>query len=81
MDGYLMLVLSRKTGERITIGDDTVVLIQSVARGRVRVAIQAPRKTKILRGELSAFGVTNVVARRQRPAPQELRAVAGAIDG
>ncbi len=51
-----MLVLSRKAGEEIHIGTDTVVVIQSVKGNRVRVAIEAPSETKILRGELSVFG-------------------------
>lgn len=51
-----MLILSRKAGEEIHIGSDTVVLIQSVKGNRVRVAIEAPSKTKILRGEISMFG-------------------------
>lgn len=51
-----MLVLSRKAGEEIHIGADTVVVIQSVKGNRVRVAIEAPSETKILRGELSVFG-------------------------
>jgi len=50
-----MLVLSRKAGEEIHIGADTVVVIQSVKGSRVRVAIEAPSETKILRGELSVF--------------------------
>ncbi len=50
-----MLVLSRKAGEEIHIGADTVVVIQSVKGNRVRVAIEAPSQTKILRGELSVF--------------------------
>lgn len=51
-----MLVLSRKAGEEIHIGADTVVVIQSIKGNRVRVAVKAPSETKILRGELSVFG-------------------------
>jgi carbon storage regulator CsrA len=50
-----MLVLSRKVGERICIGDDVTIVVQRVAGGRVALAIEAPRDVKILRGELSPF--------------------------
>jgi len=47
-----MLVLSRNEGECIHIGDDVVVTIVRTAGGRVRVGVQAPRETNIVRGEL-----------------------------
>jgi len=47
-----MLVLSRKTGERIHIGDDVFVEVRRVAGNRVTLAIKAPREVRILRGEL-----------------------------
>ena len=47
-----MLVLSRKSGERIQIGEDITVEIRRVAGSRVTVAIAAPRDVRILRGEL-----------------------------
>ena len=50
-----MLVLSRKTGEKIMIGDDIMIVVQRIASGRVAIAIEAPRDVKILRGELERF--------------------------
>ncbi len=47
-----MLVLSRKTGERIHIGNDIFVEVRRVAGNRVTLAIKAPREVRILRGEL-----------------------------
>jgi len=47
-----MLVLSRRPGESITIGDDVVVTIISVAGGQVRLGISAPRNVQILREEV-----------------------------
>jgi len=47
-----MLVLSRKAGQKIHIGDDIVVEIRRVAGNRVTVALEAPRNVRILRGEL-----------------------------
>ena len=47
-----MLVLSRKVGERIYIGNDIFVEVRRVAGSRVTVAVNAPKKVRILRGEL-----------------------------
>ena len=47
-----MLVLSRKVGEVIQIGDDIVVTVVSVEGNKVRIGIQAPKTAPILRGEL-----------------------------
>jgi len=49
-----MLVLSRKTGERIHIGENIVVEIRRIAGNRVTLALEAPRDVRILRGELQA---------------------------
>ena len=47
-----MLVLSRKVGERIHVGDDIVLEIRRIAGSRVTLALDAPRHVRILRGEL-----------------------------
>ncbi|MCG8448062.1 MAG: carbon storage regulator [Pirellulales bacterium] len=47
-----MLVLSRKVGERIHIGNDVFVEVRRVAGNRVTLAVNAPRSVRILRGEL-----------------------------
>ena len=47
-----MLVLSRKVGERIHIGNDIFLEVRRVAGSRVTVAINAPKSVRILRGEL-----------------------------
>lgn len=46
-----MLVLTRKTTERIRIGDAWVTVMHS-SRGRVKLGIEAPRDTRVVRGEL-----------------------------
>ena len=48
-----MLVLSRKQGEKICIGNGITVIVNRIAGGRVTLAIDAPVDVKILRGELS----------------------------
>ena len=47
-----MLVLSRKVGEKILIGDSISVTIVRVAQGIVRVGVEAPRDMPIVREEI-----------------------------
>lgn len=46
------LVVSRKTGESITIANAVTVTITRIQEGRVRIAIEAPRDIQIARTEL-----------------------------
>jgi len=47
-----MLVLSRKTNEEILIGNDVRITIVSMQGGKVRLGIDAPRDTNVVRTEL-----------------------------
>jgi len=47
-----MLVLSRKEGEKLVIGDNITLVISKIAGNRVTVGIEAPADVKIVRGEL-----------------------------
>lgn len=47
-----MLVLSRKREDRILIGDDIRITIVKIDRNHVRIGIEAPGSTPILREEL-----------------------------
>lgn len=47
-----MLVLSRRAGESIVIGDDVILTILDVRGDVVRVGIEAPRSVKVHRAEL-----------------------------
>jgi carbon storage regulator len=47
-----MLVLTRKTDERINIGPDIQVVVLAVQSSRVRLGLVAPAEMPILRGEL-----------------------------
>jgi carbon storage regulator len=47
-----MLVLTRRIGEEIVIGDNIRVQVVEVQRGRVRLGISAPDRVHILRAEL-----------------------------
>lgn len=48
-----MLVLSRKKNEKIQLGDSIRVTIIKVSGDKVRIGIQAPDDTTVLREELS----------------------------
>ncbi len=47
-----MLVLTRKTEEKIKIGDNIVVSILGVEAGNVKIGIEAPKEITILRMEV-----------------------------
>src|SRR5690242_10688513 len=47
-----MLVLSRKTGERIVIGENIVVTVLSVCGNKVRLGVEAPRELSVYREEI-----------------------------
>jgi carbon storage regulator len=46
-----MLILGRRSGERILVGDDIEIVITSVRKGHVRVGIKAPPEVAINRPE------------------------------
>ena len=48
-----MLLLSRRTGETIKIGDNITVTVLSVKGNQVRIGINAPDDVKIMREELT----------------------------
>ena len=47
-----MLILSRKEGERIRLGDSIVITVVDVSGEKVRVGIKAPPDVLVLREEL-----------------------------
>lgn len=50
-----MLVLSRKIGEKVVIGDGIVVVVKRILGQRVTFGIEAPDTVRIVRGELPRF--------------------------
>lgn len=48
----MMLVLSRKAGERILIGENITVTVVKLTSGGVRLGIEAPAEMPIIREEL-----------------------------
>ena len=47
-----MLVISRKTGEEIQIGDSIKITVVNIERGVVRIGIEAPKEINIIRTEI-----------------------------
>ena len=47
-----MLVLTRRTSEKLVIGDNIVITIVRIDGGQVRVGIEAPREVSVRRAEL-----------------------------
>jgi carbon storage regulator len=47
-----MLVLSRKVGEKILIGDNISVTVVRVAQGIVRIGVEAPQDLPVVREEI-----------------------------
>jgi carbon storage regulator len=48
-----MLVLSRKLGEKIVIGDNIVVTVVKIDRNQVRLGIEAPHDVPVYREEIA----------------------------
>jgi carbon storage regulator len=48
-----VLVLSRKIGERILIGDKITVTVVKVGHGGVRIGVEAPPELSVVREELA----------------------------
>ena len=48
-----MLVLSRKIGERILIGDKITVTVVKIGHGGVRIGVDAPSELAVVREELA----------------------------
>ena len=47
-----MLIITRRPGEKIILGDDVVIEVIEVSGSSVRVGIQAPRSVPVFREEI-----------------------------
>jgi carbon storage regulator CsrA len=65
-----MLVLSRKPGQKLQIGDDITITVLEVHGQVLRLGIEAPRDVRVLRAELQDWHRPEVVsvARKRLPA-------------
>ncbi|WP_102050684.1 carbon storage regulator CsrA [Pygmaiobacter massiliensis] len=67
-----MLILQRKAGESLWIGDQISVSVLSVEDGKVRLAIDAPKEVPILRNELRIAMEANRDAAQESASPLAL---------
>ena len=72
-----MLILQRKPGESLVIGEDVKVSVVSIEGGRVRLAISAPPEVSILRSELVDAKLANQDSAAEEVAPAELLGLLG----
>ena len=57
-----MMVMRRREGEKILIGDDIVIHIEHIGRNKVKIAIDAPRELSIVAEEMKAIREENLAA-------------------
>ena len=57
-----MLVMSRRQGETILIGDDIEIVITHIGRSRVKVGIRAPRQLLVIAREMRLVREENLRA-------------------
>ena len=67
-----MLILQRKRGESLLIGEDISITVVSVDGERVRLAISAPPEVSVLRSELVAATAANQDSAKEESDPKAL---------
>ena len=74
-----MLILRRRAGETLLIGDSVKVTVMDVYEGGVRLAIDAPKSVQILRSELLQAVDANRDAAKEPKRPDELLGLLGSV--
>ena len=74
-----MLILRRRAGETLLIGDNVKVTVMDVYEGGVRLAIDAPKSVQILRSELLQAVDANRDAAKEPKRPDELLGLLGSV--
>jgi len=64
-----MLVLSRKQGEVLKIGQDITVTVLSIQGNTMRIGIEAPSSVRVLRGELQNWSEPKPQTSQRRTRP------------
>lgn len=67
-----MLILQRRPGESLRIGDDVEITVVAIEGGKARLAISAPKDVTILRSELIGARDANLDSVMDQTAPAEL---------
>lgn len=57
-----MLILQRKIGQSIYIGDNIKITVQEISSDKVKISIDAPKDLKIMRDELKLAEINNIEA-------------------
>ena len=57
-----MLIIARRKGQRILIGDDVEVVVTELSKGVVKLGVVAPTSLTILRGETKEIADANRAA-------------------
>jgi len=52
MEGEIMLILTRRVGEALMVGDDTKIVVLGVKGSQIRLGINAPKDVKVHREEI-----------------------------
>ena len=63
-----MLVITRKNGEELHIGENIRVTVIETAKDRVKIGIEAPSNVRIIRSELFDTEKFNIQAAEHKPA-------------
>lgn len=74
-----MLILQRRAGESLVIGENITVSVVSVDGMRVRLAISAPEDVPILRSELITAATANRDSAQEEAVPTELLELLGGV--
>jgi carbon storage regulator len=70
-----VLIITRRAGERIMLGDDTTIHIMEIVGSSVRVGVEAPRSVPIYREEIwTAVQAENKAAAAAEPTELPRRA-------
>lgn len=63
-----MMMMRRRQGERVLIGDEIVIHIAQIGRSKVRIGIEAPRELRIVAEEIHRVTKANEAAASTDPA-------------
>mgnify|MGYP005855701133 CR=1 FL=1 len=70
---FTMLVVSRKLGERIKIGEEIEVVVVKIDRNQIRLGVAAPRDVEVYRHEIAPPGRRTSAKRTRRSEAGEPR--------
>lgn len=75
-----MLILRRRAGETLLIGDDIKITVMDVYEGGVRLAIDAPKSIPVLRSELlQVVNANRDAAAKNEARPEDLLDMLGSV--